>query len=283
MTSANLGLRQLAVGFLAILLCPFVANSQQRAATQPAIDPNLPTLWLIGDSTVRNGQDTGSNGQWGWGHPIASFFDAKRINVQNRALGGTSSRSFQNNGPWDKVLSQIKPGDFVIMQFGTNDGGPLDDPARARGTLHGNGEETKTINNPLSGKQEVVHTYGWYMRKYVSDAKEKGAVECVICSLVPRNIGPDGKVDATSQYPLGSSQAAKMCGADFVDLHNIIARHYELLGQAKVTADIFPPGGEHTHTNWSGAVLNAKCVIEGLKSLDHCELLKYLAPNPATM
>jgi rhamnogalacturonan acetylesterase len=66
-------------------------------------------------------------------------------------------------------------------------------------------------------------------------------------------------------------------------LHAIIARHYEALGQEKVTADIFPPGGEHTHTNWAGAVLNAQCVIEGLKSLDHCELVKYLAPNPATM
>jgi rhamnogalacturonan acetylesterase len=268
----------------ALMFVPLIANAQRRPTSQPAMNPSLPTLWLIGDSTVKNGQDTGSLGQWGWGHPIASFFDTKRINVQNRALGGTSSRSFINLGLWDRILPQIKPGDFLIMQFGTNDGGALDDSARARGTLHGNGEETKQINNPLmGGKAEVVHTYGWYLRKYVSDAKAKGAVECVICSLVPRNSWANGKVDATTQYPTWAGEAAKTSGADFVDLHAIIARHYEALGQEKVTADIFPPNGEHTHTNWAGAVLNAQCVIEGLKSLDHCELVKYLVPNPATM
>jgi hypothetical protein len=73
-----------------------------------------------------------------------------------------------------------------------------------------------------------------------------------------------------------------MCGADFVDLHSIIARHYESLGKAKVTADIFQPGGEHTHTNWAGAVLNTQCVTEGLKSPDRCKLLKYLSPNLGT-
>src|SRR2546421_434880 len=94
-----------------------VAQAQTRPTTAP-INPALPTLWLIGDSTVRNGQDTGNNGQWGWGNPIAAYFDTGRINVQNWALGGTSSRTFQTIGRWDKVLSQIKSGDFVIMQFG---------------------------------------------------------------------------------------------------------------------------------------------------------------------
>ena len=55
------------------------------------IDPKLPTLWLIGDSTVRNGQDNGGNGQWGWGNPIVHYFDKTKINVQNRGAGGTSS------------------------------------------------------------------------------------------------------------------------------------------------------------------------------------------------
>src|SRR5438067_2209234 len=106
------------------------------------IDPKLPTLWIIGDSTVRNGQDTGNNGQWGWGNPIASYFDTTKINVQNWALGGTSSRTFQTIGRWDKVLAQIKPGDFLILQFGHNDSGAINDTSRARATLKGNGEET---------------------------------------------------------------------------------------------------------------------------------------------
>jgi hypothetical protein len=51
-------------------------------------NPNLPTLFLIGDSTVRNGQGDGANGQWGWGEPLVGYFDTAKINVVNRALGG---------------------------------------------------------------------------------------------------------------------------------------------------------------------------------------------------
>src|SRR5436309_10507891 len=103
--------------FLALLLA---AASYAQPATQPAINPALRTLWIIGDSTVRNGQDTGNNGQWGWGNPIAHFFDRTRINVQNRALGGTSSRTFQTLGKWDAVLAEMKPGDYLLLQFGHN-------------------------------------------------------------------------------------------------------------------------------------------------------------------
>ena len=70
------------------------------------------------------------------------YFDAAKINVVNRAVGGLSSRTYLTQGDWDRVLAMLKPGDFVMMQFGHNDGGPLDDAARARGTLKGTGEET---------------------------------------------------------------------------------------------------------------------------------------------
>ena len=138
---------------------------------QPVSDPNLPTLFLIGDSTVRTGRlGNGENGQWGWGAPIADFFDQTRINVENRAMGGTSSRTYRTLGLWDEVLADIKPGDFVIMQFGHNDGGALNDDRRARGTIKGAGDETEEIDNLLTGKHEVVHTYGWYIKKYITDA-----------------------------------------------------------------------------------------------------------------
>src|SRR5439155_11775402 len=114
---------------LIILAIANCAVAQTRPANIPTtpIDPKLPTLWLVGDSTVRNGQDTGNNGQWGWGNPVEKYFDTTKINVQNWALGGTSSRTFQTMGRWEKVLSQIKPGDFLIMQFGHNDGGAVND------------------------------------------------------------------------------------------------------------------------------------------------------------
>src|SRR5258708_37688763 len=93
---------------------------------------NPPTLFLIGDSTVRNGNGTGANNQLGWGEPLAAYFDSAKIQVLNRARGGRSSRTFLTEGLWDQVLDNLKSCDFVIMQFVHNDRRPLHDNQRAR-------------------------------------------------------------------------------------------------------------------------------------------------------
>ena len=67
-------------------------------------NPNLPTLFLIGDSTVRNGRADGANGQWGWGEPLVDLFDTSKINVVNRAVGGLSSRTYYT-GYWEDTLA----------------------------------------------------------------------------------------------------------------------------------------------------------------------------------
>src|SRR5438105_5780867 len=131
-------------------------------------DPKLPTLFLIGDSTVRNGRGDGSNGQWGWGEPLVDRFDTAKVNVVNRAVGGLSSRTYLTQHHWDRVLAMLKAGDVVLIQFGHNDNGPLDDAARARGTIRGTGEETKEVDNPITKQHEVVHTYGWYLRRFIA-------------------------------------------------------------------------------------------------------------------
>ena len=138
-----------------------------------------PVFYIIGDSTVRNGDGTGKGSLWGWGSFMAQYFDTTKIKVQNDAIGGRSSRTFITEGRWDKILANLKKGDYVIMQFGHNDSGPLDDTARARGTIKGIGEESKEVYNPIMKKQEIVHTYGWYMRKYIRDAKAKGALSII--------------------------------------------------------------------------------------------------------
>src|ERR1051326_2388426 len=103
---------------------------------------SLPTLYLIGDSTV----NTPTKGQQGWGTPLPAFFDQSKITVVNRARGGRSSRTFYTEGLWDQVRDSLKPGDFVLMQFGHNDGGSLTD-GRARASLKGNGDETQDVDN----------------------------------------------------------------------------------------------------------------------------------------
>jgi lysophospholipase L1-like esterase len=115
------------------------------------------------------------NGQWGWGEPIVASFDAAQLNVVNRAVGGLSSRTYLTSGHGDRVLAMLKPGDFVMMQFGHNDSGALDNTSRARGTIKGVGEETEEIDNLLTHQREIVHPYGWYLRKLIADTRAKGA------------------------------------------------------------------------------------------------------------
>ena len=233
-----------------------------------------PTLYLVGDSTVHNGRGDGANGQWGWGELITDYFDPAKIYVLNRALGGRSSRTFITEGHWDKVMASLKPGDFVIMQFGHNDSGPLDDTSRARGSIKGTGEETQEIDNPITKKHEIVHTFGWYMRKYIADTKSKGATP-IVCSLVARKIWKDGKiVRSADSYAGWAADAAKAEGAAYIDLNELTARRYDELGPAKVEP-LF--GDEHTHTSRAGAEINAQCVIAGLKGLKSNPLAPYLS------
>ncbi|MDF9827596.1 rhamnogalacturonan acetylesterase [Ereboglobus sp. PH5-10] len=244
----------------------------------------LPTLWVIGDSTVR----VGTNGQRGWGDELRPFFDTAKINIVNRAIGGRSSRTFLTDGRWDAILKELRPGDVVIMQFGHNDAGPInekpprDSKTRARGTIRGNGDETVFVEkNIITGKPETVHSYGWYIRNYVATAKSKGAIP-VVCSPVPRKSwdseSASAKINrASGSYGLWARQAAEQSGALFVDLNEIIARGYEKLGRAAIEPFFADKG---THTTREGAAFNARAVVSGLNSFkDDNPLAAYLSED----
>ena len=231
-----------------------------------------PTLYIIGDSTVKNGDGSGRNGQWGWGSFMDRYFDTGRITIRNHAIGGRSSRTFITEGRWDTILAYLKEGDYVLIQFGHNDGGPLDDTARARGTIKGTGEEVKEIYNPIRKNQEIVHSYGWYLRKYVKDTKERKAIPIII-SPIPRNQWNNGKVKrANEDYGKWAKEVATFEGVDFIDLNELVADQYDRLGAEKVS-DFFY--GDHTHTNKEGAILNAETLMKGIRSLKRVALEKY--------
>ncbi|HEX7469176.1 MAG TPA: GDSL-type esterase/lipase family protein [Verrucomicrobiae bacterium] len=249
------------------------APARARPENEPA-NPKLPSLFLIGDSTVRNGQGDGGGGQWGWGDKIAPFFDTSKINVVNRALGGTTGRTFYRD-LWPRVLAMLKPGDFVIMQFGTN-GGPINDASRARGTIRGVGDETEEIDNLVTQQHEVVHSFGWYEKQIIAEARSKGATP-MVCSLIPRNSWRNGRAARSNGEDAGgwAGQAAKSVNAPFIDINEIIARKYDELGQEKVNALFVAGAGPHT--SLAGAELNAECVVAGLKGLAENPLAKYLS------
>ncbi|HKF54128.1 MAG TPA: rhamnogalacturonan acetylesterase [Blastocatellia bacterium] len=262
---------------LALLFCGISLARSQSPSPSTAPNPKLPTLFLIGDSTVRNGRGDGAGGQWGWGDLIGPFFDQSKINIVNSAIGGRSSRTYMTDGHWDQVLGRLKPGDFVIMQFGHNDGGEINDTSRARGTLRGIGDETQEIDNLLTKKHEVVHTFGWYLRKFTADIRARGATP-IICSLIPRKIWKDGKiVRNTDTYAGWAADVARVEHVAFVDLNEIIARKYDELGPDPVEPLFADP---HTHTSLAGAQLNARCVVEGLRSLKPNPLATFIRSQP---
>jgi rhamnogalacturonan acetylesterase len=234
--------------------------------------PDKPVLYIIGDSTVQNNDGNGKNEYWGWGTLLNPYFDTTRITLRNHAKSGTSTRTFMSDGRWTKVLETLKQGDFVIIQFGHNDQAAINDSSKAKGTLKGTGEDVQEIFNLKTKKQETVHTYGWYLGKFIREAKEKGAIT-IVCSLVPREKWKNGKVDREIEYVNWAREVALAEGAYFIDLNQIIVQKWEQTGPDTVKT-FFP--GDHTHTNKKGAELNAGSVVEGLRSIKHCPLNKFL-------
>jgi lysophospholipase L1-like esterase len=244
-----------------------------------------PKVVFIGDSTVKNGSGDGRNKQWGWGDRIACYFDTAEISVVNRAHGGRSSRTFISEGKWDAVLETLNAGDFVLIQFGHNDTSPINDTLRARGTVKGIGDETQEIVNLLTHKPEIVHSFGWYLRKYVADTKAKGAMP-ILVSPVPRNNVKDGKIIRnTENYGGWTRQIAESENIPFIDLNKLSAdeldKIIEKYGQTVIDSTYFY--GDHTHTSLTGAKLNARQVISGIRSLENCSLKNYLLDRTYTL
>jgi lysophospholipase L1-like esterase len=244
-------------------LAPDLAKNP--APDRITLNPKLPSLFVAGDSTAARGQ---GEKQQGWAVPFADYFDSTKVNIVNRARGGRSSRTFMTEGTWDQIVADLKAGDIVLIQFGHNDGGALNDepppPLRARGTIPGLGEETKEIDNVLTHKHEVVHTFGWYIRKMIADTKAKGATPIVL-SLTVRDIWKDGHIERGSgQYGQWSAEVAKAAGVQFIDLTNLVADKFEPMGQAAVKA-IYQQ--DSTHFNAIGADIHASLVVSGLKGL----------------
>ena len=243
---------------LSILFCSLFLFTKEK-----------PTIYIIGDSTVRNT----NRPQAGWGEMIGDFFDTTQISISNQAMAGRSTRTFIKEKRWDKVLATLKAGDYVIMQFGHNEGSKPDTSrAGYRGVLRGTGNETVELHWKDS-TVETVHTYGWYLKKFVNDAKAKGAIP-IICSMIPRNEFVENKVKrADNDFGKWAKEVAASEGAYFIDLNKITADKYDAMGPDEVKK-FFP--GDHTHTNEEGAKVNAASVIQGIKLLKDLTLNKYL-------
>ena len=254
--------------FLALLLMP-PALAQNTPA--PSESTQHPALFLVGDSIMKTGTGNGERGPWGMGYELIPLFDAARIHVYNEGRGGRSSRGYIEEGAWAVVLSRVQPGDYVLIMFGHNDAANSQNyPDRK--TLAGVGDETQEIESPVTQAKETIHSYGWYLRQYAQDIQSKGAT-AIICSPVPRNTWIAGRIKrGFDGYALWAADAARMSGAQFLDLNTLAANRYDALG-AERAASYF---NDTQHTTKAGAQLNAESVVEGLKRLKDCPLAGFL-------
>jgi rhamnogalacturonan acetylesterase len=252
---------------------PPQANLPQRAQ----LNPNLPTIFVVGDSTASNGPNLG------WGDHLANYFDTTKVNVANRAHAGRSARSYMVEGAWDRTLAEIKPGDYVLLQWGQNDGGDLGG-AKPRGDLRGDGDATQDVMQSvgvMAGKVETVHTYGWYNRKYVADTLAKGATPMFLTMTIHNSWRADasGAARVTEDMRFGSVmwKIAQEDHLAFIDMGAVEATRMESVGKDKA-ALWFPI--DYVHTSPEGAELNAQSVVIALEIAKN-PLVKYLkAPLP---
>lgn len=264
--SAAEGIRECAGLELANYLKPVEKDTLTGASRKEG----CPVVFTIGDSTVKN-KDDDKDGMWGWGSVIADEFNLKKVTVENHAMAGRSARTFLDEGRWDKVYDALQPGDFVLIQFGHNDGGDIN-VGKARGELHGSGNESKVFLMEKTGKYQVIYSFGWYLRKFIMDAQEKGAIPIVL-SHTPRNKWKDGEIERnTNSYGKWTREAAEMTGAYFIDLNKLSADKLQKMGPKKTPAFY---NTDHTHTSLKGARMNARSIAEGIKATD-CPLKKYL-------
>ena len=255
-------------------LAKYLKPVEQDTITGASRKKGCPVLFTIGDSTVKNA-DKNPDDMWGWGSVIHELFDLDRITVENHAMAGRSARTFLDEGRWDKVYNALQPGDFVLIQFGHNDIGDIN-VGKARGELRGAGDESKVFLMEKTGKYQVIYTFGWYLRKFIRDAQEKGAIPIVL-SHTPRNMWDNGKIIRnTSSFGQWTKAAADVTGAYYVDLNKITADRLQEIGYEKglrLVGEYFKR--DHTHTSLKGAKLNAESIVEGLKEVE-CPLADYL-------
>ncbi len=212
-------------------------------------------IYMIGDSTMANKSER-SIPEYGWGQVLQNFFNDSIV-VDNHAKNGRSSKSFIDEGRWEKVITQVQKGDYVIIQFGHNDEKP--DSAR--------------YTSPFG-------TYKKNLKKFINETKEKGGIPILCTSIVRRHFNKDGTLKNThGDYLSAVKQVAEETGVYFIDMEAKTKKLVEKMGPEKskqiylfIEPGIYPlrPGGKEdsTHLCQLGAFTVAGLAVTGMKELD---------------
>jgi lysophospholipase L1-like esterase len=279
------------IRFMAAMLLGW-ATAARGQTPAPASNNTLhPAIFLVGDSIMKTGTGNGERGPWGWGYEFIPMFDSTKIHVYNEGRGGRSSRGYMEEGAWAAVLARVQPGDFVIIQFGHNDATNSQNyPDRL--TVKGSGDETQEIESPVTRQKETIHTYGWYLRKMLTEIRAKGAVPIVLTLTIRDRWNKDGTIGrvpvpnldlantnrftAPSIYSVWAAEVAKTMNVPVIDVHNLIADRYEKEG-TNVVSTYFNNPRDPTHRNPLGAEVDATLTLAGLRALEGADFDQYLS------
>ena len=237
----------------------------------------LPTIYLAGDSTVCDYKPEQAP-MTGWGQALRDFCKPG-VTVRNLAVGGRSTKSFQDEGRWKKLLAQLKPGDFVLIQFGHND------------------EKAKSADRyTVPGG-----TFDANLKKFVNETREKGGTPILMNSIVRRNFPANGiaaaqtddrqktwkkglenypaegdtLVDTHGDYRIAPRNVAEEMGVAFIDMNTLTHELVQGLGRENsrmlymwmpVGVYEFAPEGriDNTHLNVLGGIIVSRLAVNAI-------------------
>jgi len=212
------------------------------------------TVYLAGDSTMAPGG--GGSGTDGWGQYLGQYLT---IPVVNDAIAGRSARSYTDEGRFTTLINTVKKGDFVIIEFGHNDGlsGAVDN---GREDAFGDVYNTTATVTEADGSTLVIHTFTFYMQNAIVSLKAKGAT-VIVSSQTPDNIWSGTTIAAGPRFVLYAQEVAATNAVTYVDHYDYVAQAYDEIGETAVTA-WYPI--DHTHTLPAGAQVVAQAFVRGL-------------------
>ena len=228
------------------------------------IDEKPITIFMIGNSTMADKPYANGNPEKGWGQVFPLYFK-EGIKIENHAVNGRSTKSFIDEGRWDSVLEKIKPGDYVIMEFGHNDE-KKDDPKRYAA--------------PRTD-------YRTNLIKFISETRSKGGTPVLATPIVRRRFDENGNFyDTHGEYPVVVRELAKEYNVPLLDLHKKteqMLKEYGVELSKKLFLHISPveykslPEGrtDDTHLSPFGAFKVCDLAVEELR-ISLPELVKWL-------
>ncbi len=243
----------LVVGLLLVTACGSVTEEKDGGLASQVPSSEDVKIFIAGDSTVSTWEP--ERPERGWGQAISGYFD-ERVKFDNRAVPGRSTRTFISEGDWEKLLESVKPGDYVLIQFGHNDS---HDPSSPEATA------------PFGDYRD-------FLIQYIDDARLKGAAPILVTPMYRRGFDQEGHLqpyltdnDGNPVYNLrpyaeAMRQVAAEKGVGLIDLFSMSGALLQELGDTH-SADLLAPN-DRAHWNDRGASVMASLVVRGILEVE---------------